>query len=212
MSQTPGGEEGSLEVRAWVKQKLRRQMQTVRNALPKEAQSRRSTQIADRILLLQEFMDANTVTGFSPLGSEVKTQAVLKEAFATGKCVALPRTCSDGIKMHIIQPHTKLVKGMFGVDEPPPNQPVVKPEEVNFVLVPALAVDPRGHRIGYGKGYYDRLLPMLLNACTCITVYDFQLVTEVPQMPSDIHADIVVTDQRVIHTHPHQARTQNHGC
>ena len=62
----------------------------------------------------------------------------------------------------------------------------------------ALAVDPRGYRIGYGGGYYDRLLPQLQNALSCAVVYDFQLVAEVPELPFDVTVDLIVTDAQVI--------------
>ena len=61
-----------------------------------------------------------------------------------------------------------------------------------------MAVDPRGYRIGYGGGYYDRLLPQLDNARSCALAFDFQLIVEVPELPIDVPVDIVVTDERVI--------------
>jgi 5-formyltetrahydrofolate cyclo-ligase len=64
--------------------------------------------------------------------------------------------------------------------------------------VPALAVDARGFRIGYGRGFYDRLLPTLPNALTVAIVYDFQLVAEVPEEPFDVPVHVVATDARVL--------------
>ncbi len=63
---------------------------------------------------------------------------------------------------------------------------------------PRWRVDPRGYRIGYGGGYYDKLIPRLANACTCAVAYDFQLISEVPELPFDVAVDLVVTDERVI--------------
>jgi 5-formyltetrahydrofolate cyclo-ligase len=84
------------------------------------------------------------------------------------------------------------------VPEPPETATRVQPDEVDFALVPALAVDPRGYRIGYGGGYYDKLIPRLGHACTCALAYDFQLIAEVPDLPFDVAVDLVVTDERVI--------------
>ena len=61
-----------------------------------------------------------------------------------------------------------------------------------------MAVDSRGYRIGYGGGYYDRLIPRLKRACTCAVAYDFQLISEVPELPFDVAVNLVVTDARVI--------------
>ena len=90
------------------------------------------------------------------------------------------------------------IPGVFSVPEPPEDAARLLPKEVDFALVPALALDPRGYRIGYGGGYYDRLLPKLSQARTCAVAFDFQLIAEVPELPFDVAVDLVVTDERVI--------------
>lgn len=65
-------------------------------------------------------------------------------------------------------------------------------------MIPALAVDPRGYRIGYGGGYYDKLIPALHSARTCAVAYDFQLIAEVLELPFDVAVDLIVTDARVM--------------
>jgi 5-formyltetrahydrofolate cyclo-ligase len=84
------------------------------------------------------------------------------------------------------------------VPEPAETATQIQPEDVDFALVPALAVDPRGYRIGYGGGYYDKLIPRLSEACTCVVAYDFQLISEVRELAFDVPVDLVVTDARVI--------------
>ena len=94
--------------------------------------------------------------------------------------MALPRVVGDELQLHLVDSETVLVEGAFSVPEPPETAKQVAPGDVDFALVPALAVDPRGHRIGYGGGYYDKLIPLLQRACTCAVAYDFQLISEVP--------------------------------
>jgi 5-formyltetrahydrofolate cyclo-ligase len=88
----------------------------------------------------------------------------------------------------------------MGFLQPPAGSPRVPELDVGIVLVPALAVDERGHRIGWGKGFYDRLLPLVPDAVRIALVFDFQLVAEVPDTPGDERVDYVVTDSRVIAT------------
>jgi 5-formyltetrahydrofolate cyclo-ligase len=122
----------------------------------------------------------------------------MEAVWATGKRVAMPRVVGDELELHLVDAETALVQGSFSVPEPPETAKRLRPDEVDFALIPALAVDPRGFRIGYGGGYYDRLLPRLEHARTCVLAYDFQLIAEVPELPFDIAVDLVVTDERVI--------------
>jgi 5-formyltetrahydrofolate cyclo-ligase len=173
-------------------------MRGVREALPDSACDARSAEIAKRLLALAELERAETVLAFASIRNEVRTQTSMQAAWAAGKRVALPRVVGDELQLHLVASDTVLVEGAFSVPEPPETATRVQPDEVDFALVPALAVDPRGYRIGYGGGYYDKLIPRLGHACTCALAYDFQLIAEVPDLPFDVAVDLVVTDERVI--------------
>jgi len=177
---------------------LRDRMRSVREALPGAACDARSSEITKRLFGLAELERASTVLAFASIRNEVRTQPFMQAAWEAGKRVALPRVVGDELRLYLVGPETGLVEGAFSVPEPPEAAAQVEPDEVDFALVPALAVDPRGYRIGYGSGYYDRLIPRLRTACTCAVAYDFQLISEVPQLPFDIAVDLVVTDERVI--------------
>ncbi len=173
-------------------------MRAVRDALPESASKVRSARISDQLRTLEELAGAKTLLAFSSIRSEVETRATMDDALAKGRRVALPRVVEGELDLRLVAPDTLLVKGAFGVPEPPGDAPEVHPEEVDFALVPALAVDPRGYRIGYGGGYYDRLIPKLKSACVCVVAYEFQLVSEIPEQPFDVKVDVVVTDERLI--------------
>jgi len=185
-------------VRERVKLALRDSMRAVRDALPASACQARSLSITQRLIALEEMKQAVTILAFASIRNEVRTRPSIEAAWAAGKRVALPRVVGDELALHLVDAETALVEGSFSVPEPPETAERVEPEEVDFALVPALAVDPRGFRIGYGGGYYDRLLPRLERACTCVLAYDFQLISEVPDHPFDVAVDLVVTDERVI--------------
>lgn len=173
-------------------------MRAVREALPQSACDARSGEITKRLLTLAELDQAATVLAFASIGNEARTRPTMEAAWAAGKRIAIPRVVQDELQLHLIDSETVLVEGAFSVPEPPGQAPRVQPDAIDFALVPALAVDSRGHRIGYGGGYYDKLIPRLIRACTCVVAYDFQLISEVPYLPFDIAVDLVVTDARVI--------------
>ena len=187
-----------IEIRHRAKQALRMQLRAVRSALPESACHSRSSEIATRVLTLPELVNARTVLAFASIRNEVRTREIMNAAWADGKRVALPRVVGDVLALHIVEADTVMIEGAFSVPEPDAAAPQLEPSEVDFALVPALAVDPRGFRIGYGGGYYDKLLPLLDRACSCAVAYDFQLVPEVPELPFDATVDLVVTDARVI--------------
>ncbi|MDH3656379.1 MAG: 5-formyltetrahydrofolate cyclo-ligase [Myxococcales bacterium] len=188
------------QIRHQVKVELRNRMRAVRGALSVSACEARSAEIAKRVVTLTSFESAKMILAFSSIRREVKTHAILQAAWAAGKRVTLPRVVEGELHLHRIGADTELVEGSFGVPEPPDDAPRISPSTVDFAVVPALAVDLRGYRIGYGGGYYDRLLPLLENARSCALAFDFQLIAEVPELPIDVPVDIVVTDQRVFET------------
>jgi 5-formyltetrahydrofolate cyclo-ligase len=191
-------ERAEQELRQRAKLALRKQLRGVRAALPTSACEARSAQIAKRVLAFEELERATTVLAFASIRNEVRTRPMVEALINVGKRVALPRVVDDTLVLHVVERDTVLVEGAFSVPEPPPDAPRLQPSDVDFALIPALAVDPRGHRIGYGGGYYDRLLPALRRATTCAVAYDFQLIAEVPANPFDAVVDLVVTDARVI--------------
>ena len=191
-------EHAETDLRHRAKQALRARMRTVREALPKLSCDARSAEITKRLFTLAEIERAKTILTFASIRNEVRTRSSMEAAWASGKRVALPRVVGDELQLHIVDSETVLVAGAFSVPEPPEEAPRIPPADVDFAMVPALAVDPRGYRIGYGGGYYDKLIPRLENARTCALAYDFQLIAEVPELPFDVAVDLVVTDERVI--------------
>lgn len=187
-----------VRIRIEVKRELRKRMRAVRGALPATACETRSSEIASQVMGLDAFDRASVVLAFASIRREVRTGSLIEAAWSASKRIALPRVKEEGLVLHEVGPETELTEGAFGVPEPSEEAPEVPPEAVDFALVPALAVDPTGHRIGYGGGYYDRLLPLLTRAKTCAVAFDFQLIAEVPLLANDVPVDLVVTDTRVI--------------
>ncbi len=189
-------------LRQRVKEELRRRIRAVRGALPASARAARSARVAERVLALPEVAEARCVAGFVAIRGEVDPRAILQALAEAGARVCLPRVDPERgtLTLHEWAPGAALRPGAFGVPEPPADAPDVSPQDVDLAIVPGLAFDPRGHRVGYGKGYYDRLLAAMPSARTVAVGYDFQLVPEVPNLPHDVPVAAVVTDARTLRT------------
>ncbi len=129
---------------------------------------------------------------------EIDVRDLDRIARERGKEVAYPFLESDSdMRLAYAEPASLEERG-YGFAEPPENAPSAPADEL-VVIVPALAVDPTGHRIGYGKGFYDRLLARMCPPAYSIAVaYDFEVVPEVPAAEHDRRVDMVLTDLRML--------------
>lgn len=186
-------------LRAEVKRQLRRRMQGLRRVLPAEARDARSAAICERLQALPAFDRARVVIAYRATSREADPHAAVAVAQQNGKVVGLPRVLADGsLELRAYQSGDALERGAFGIDEPSEQASVLSDGSVDLIIVPALAFDDRGHRIGYGQGYYDRLLPRLPNAYKVVIGYDFQRIVEAPDLPGDVPVDAIVTDLRSV--------------
>ena len=187
-----------LRLRARVKEELRLRLKAIRRAHPAEARAARSAAASERIVALPEWGEAKRVAGYVPIHAELDPGPALEAARSAGKAVVLPRVDLEQQRVVLHEwDGGPLESGAFGIPEPSADAPTV--DEVDLILVPALGVDETGHRIGWGKGFYDPLLAAeARSAFRVATVFDFQLLTECPSTPHDVPVHVVVTDARTI--------------
>ncbi len=187
-------------LRGRVKDDFRKRMKALRGSLPKEARAARSAKITERLLALPELASVRSFAAFSPIRGEVDPRAIVRGLREREVEIILPRVLPEEgmLSLHRFAPGDPLTESGWGILEPPEHCPRVT--EVDAIMVPALAVDLLGHRIGYGKGFYDRLLPTLGAALRITVAYDFQLIAEVPALAHDERVDLVVTDAQVVRT------------
>lgn len=181
---------------------LRLRILAARDALPPEAHSAASAAIAARVLAVPEFINAKAVLLTLPFRSEWDTLPLVRAALAAGKTVAVPRvdTKTRMLDLHAItEPDRDVSAGHRGVPEPRLDCPRIDRAEIDFVLVPGVAFDLDGRRLGYGGGFYDRLLPLLAAHAARVTgAFDLQLVACVPAAPHDIAVDALLTESRML--------------
>ncbi len=168
-----------------LKSRLREEFLEKRSKL-KEKEARDEI-ICRKILAMEEYQTAKVVAGFYPVGSEVNITAVLKEAMEN-RILLLPVCISDGImQLRRVTSFDRLEKGKFNIPEPGKDCELFEAESVDFMLVPGLAFDSEGNRIGYGGGYYDRIICRLSESCiTCGVGYSVQYTNRLPSEKYDM--------------------------
>jgi 5-formyltetrahydrofolate cyclo-ligase len=194
--------EDSALLRVQIKAEIRQRRRAVRGAMPADARETRSKAICERVVQLPEFDRARTVLAFVSMRTEVQTHAAVEAARSAGKRVCATRMGEDLENLVVVEwrADDPLEESGYMFSQPSADSPVVPDDEIDLVIVPALALDERGHRIGFGKGYYDRLLPRLTSAFRAGVVFDFELMTEIPDRPGDEPVDAIVTDARLLRT------------
>ena len=147
---------------------------------------------------------AQWVLFFAPLPGELDVWPLVSEALSAAKRVALPRFVAETRTYEpcqILDPSVDLQVGHFGIREPNGRCLPLRSPRVDLILVPGLAFDLRGHRLGRGKGYYDQLMRGL-DGTTCGVAFDQQIVAEIPVEPHDVRVNCVLTPTRWIQLEP----------
>ena len=191
------------------KRALRRAMAELRAALAPERRTALSERAVEVFLELPEARLARTVAGFVSTRSEIDTEPLLDLLRRRGIDVVLPRVSTGllppRLRFHRADKRSDLVFGIFGLLEPRQDAPEVAAHEIDLFMVPGLAFDRRGTRVGYGGGYYDELAayvrahPNATNARFVGFGFEFQLVDACPTGEWDVPLDTVVTDERIVH-------------
>jgi 5-formyltetrahydrofolate cyclo-ligase len=179
------------------KTSLRRQLLQQRQALSSEIWRTQSNQICDHLLDCPQFIAARTVLAYCSHRQEPN----LADLFThTDKQWGLPRSIDKSLLWHCWQPSEPLVTGKYDILEPHPESPRLEPDGVDLILVPAVAMDATGYRLGYGGGYYDRLRvnPLWRKIPTIGIVFNFAYMETLPIDPWDLPLDRVCTELGVL--------------
>ena len=195
-----------LEVTRRAKRQLRRRAKDVRASFPRAGLSKRSELLVTRLIELPELADARALALFYPLleRGEVDLRPFDAHLRERGISVYYPfmtprETGGYSTGFRLTQSLAELEERGLGFLEPPLDAPIARPGDLDWVIVPALAADSRGHRLGYGSGFYDATLADVAPpAHTAIVVYDFQLLAEVPTEAHDVPCNLVVSDARTL--------------
>lgn len=177
------------------KHEIRKKIKAMRRMLTEMEKRRAADAVFSRLERTAAFILADRILMYHSLPDEVYTHDFLGK-WNGRKHFYLPRV--NGVNLEILPyEESRLELGSFHIEEPTGSD-TVDPSEIELIVVPAVAYDRRGNRLGRGKGFYDRLLKT--SRATKIGIgYNFQLVDEVPTEPHDVAVDIVITDGTTIH-------------
>jgi 5-formyltetrahydrofolate cyclo-ligase len=202
MSDLPGGVDAQTR-KAAIREQARK------NRVAQKNKDEISRQICAKFMELPAYAAARTVMWYVDAGSEVRTRHTLPAALGHGKRVVVPWCVveTNQLELFLLEDMSELVEGAYKILEPrnelrdlPAKK--VKPEELDLVMTPGTAFDPRGGRMGQGKGYYDRLLSGVRRDAPLVGMaFECQIFDEIPVAPHDVFMDLVLTESRELAGH-----------
>lgn len=173
------------------KRELRKKIREQKREMTPQEIKTASAQLVQMFLKTELYRNAKTLYGYLPYNQEVRTVPILQQALTDGKGVAVPKVYGDEMKFIYLTDLNQVADGYAGIPEPIADGPVAD-DPTALVLMPGIAFDKEGHRIGYGGGFYDKFLAREPNHPTIALCYGFQVVEELPTEEFDVPVDCVL--------------------
>jgi 5-formyltetrahydrofolate cyclo-ligase len=181
------------------KKALRSELLARRRNMPHADWQKASVATQQRLIALDLFQRAACIALYAPIQHEVDTTQIFYAAQLAGKTVLYPVVCSTKLRFSQITDLSQLNTGSFGIPEPCRLADDHTLEDADVIIVPGIAFDLQGHRIGFGKGYYDRSLSALSRIGVVVGLcHDFQLLDQIPTEGHDIRMQYIITENRLI--------------
>src|SRR4030042_5040194 len=183
-----------------LKNSLRKLIQDKRNAMPAEERINKSRKAAEKFFLTKDYLEAINILLYFPFRSEIDTTIIIKKALQDRKKIILPRVWHKNLDLYFIENYEhQLKKGSYGILEPVPK--LCKPakiSDIDLAVVPGVCFDKNFNRLGYGGGFYDKLLPLLNNNVKKIALcFEMQMLPEIPTSNYDIKVDEIITESNI---------------
>ena len=184
------------------KKTIRQEIILRRDSISGNIKKGKDAAIRQRIIRLPEFTDAKTILFYASFRSEVDTREMIKISLTHGKQAVLPKVDKENkkLKLYEIKDMSELMQGYMGISEPSVSEgKLTRFDDIDLIIIPGAAFDVSGNRLGYGAGFYDRLLAGMKNKIPVIApAYEEQIIENIPSEPHDVRVDKIVTDMRVI--------------
>ncbi|MDR0490481.1 MAG: 5-formyltetrahydrofolate cyclo-ligase [Oscillospiraceae bacterium] len=178
-----------------IKRELREQISHEISALPDDYIAASDNGLYLQVTSLKEFINARNIMIYYSVKREPSTLEIAKAALSMGKIVAFPRCYKDGImQARVVSDLNELCPAVLGIPAPTDSAAPIDPQDLELVIVPALAYDRSGYRLGYGAGYYDRYL-LKTSAFTVGLARDRLLKDELPKEPHDVAVKCLATEK-----------------
>lgn len=183
------------------KDDCRNLMTNMRDALGHTQKSDYDKSIFNRLISCDFYDDANTIFTYVSFKSEVDTIKIIDHSLSLGKIICVPKINkhTNSMEVYRIKVFEDLGRGYFGILEPNGSCSEVPADDIDLILLPGLAFDRSGSRIGYGRGFYDKYLTKCKAQVPKIALsYDFQVVSKLPSNEFDIKVDAIITNKETI--------------
>lgn len=184
---------------------VRKELLRKRDAIPPEVRRAKNRLIQERLLSIEEYRNAAAIFFFASFRSEFDTTELIKISLAAGKRAVLPKADRERqeLLLYEIRDFSDLKPGYMGIPEPASPETLVSINDIDLVIIPGAGFDSQGNRIGYGGGYYDRLLSGMQKQVPLIApAYEEQIIDSIPSEPHDIKVQMIVTDRQLIRCEP----------
>jgi 5-formyltetrahydrofolate cyclo-ligase len=170
-----------------------------RRSLSENESRSASLSIQRSFLDMEEYRHARGIILYASIHGEVDTEGIVHAALESGKKVAFPAVVHHGLVFREVTEISSMNRGKFGIMEPCQTGRNFELDEADIVVLPGIAFDMKGHRIGYGKGYYDKTLHRLEGQGRLVGLcYDFQLVEMIAGEPHDVKMDVIISEKRIV--------------
>lgn len=180
------------------KREIRKQIRKIRSQIEPEEWQAKTDAIRERVVSNDLFREATDILCYINMENEVGTRQIIEEAWRLGKNVWVPKTLADGsMEFYCIHSFSELDSGAFGVMEPDGKGECAE-LDYGLMIVPGVAFDLDGNRIGYGKGFYDRYISRYPHLDTMGLAFDIQLLEQLPAEECDRSLDMVITETLTI--------------
>ncbi len=184
-----------------LKRKIRSGIQEKRDSLDGSIRQEKSRLIANRLIGLDQYDRSLHMLAYYPFRSEIDTRIIIRDAISRGKKIALPRVGDDNLELFYIKNlEEDLEPGSYDIMEPIPSRcQRAEPSRIDLVIVPGVGFDREHNRLGYGGGFYDRLLNSIPgNAPRIALSFDLQVIDKVPVSGHDLKIDMLITESQII--------------
>ena len=183
---------------------IRMRILAERGQLTAALRAAHSAAINDRLLQLPEYRQAGIVLGYMNFGAEFASELWVRQVLAEGRKLVLPRVNhhTNQLDLYLVEdPGDQLAAGLWGIREPIVErcEQLVRLNEVEFALLPGVAFARDGARLGYGRGFYDKLLArMPIRPALAAAAFELQIVEQIPQEPTDVKVEWIITERETI--------------
>ncbi|MGM0367127.1 MAG: 5-formyltetrahydrofolate cyclo-ligase [Actinomycetota bacterium] len=182
------------------KKDLRQKIQKLRDTLPENIRKEKSKIIAEKFTSTAEYCQSKKILLYYPFRSEIDTTIIIKKAIEDNKEVALPKVENSKLDIFLVSAISRqLERGSYNIMEPIKSFcKKVRLREIDLAVVPGVGFDRKFNRLGYGGGFYDRLLPSLRKDVKKIALcFDMQMVPSIPTSVHDVKVDVIITESNI---------------